>query len=150
MVNRYISWPGSWRRRCQGRSACRHDQSHTGKCILKIKFRKLIHSVLFNLDEFIFVLLQEAGIPIDMVGGVSIGAFMGGLWCMERNMTTMTQKARHWAIVRENSYLHFIEIRIVGSRLILSEKFILNYWWRTLKLLENDTVLLVDHHKHIS
>ncbi|KAL3280386.1 hypothetical protein HHI36_017872 [Cryptolaemus montrouzieri] len=41
--------------------------------------------------------IQEAGIPIDMVGGVSIGAFMGALWCQERNVTTMTQKAREWA-----------------------------------------------------
>lgn len=41
--------------------------------------------------------IQEAGIPIDMVGGVSIGAFMGALWCMERNVTTMTQKAREWS-----------------------------------------------------
>nr|CAD7434073.1 unnamed protein product [Timema monikensis] len=39
----------------------------------------------------------EAGIPIDMVGGVSIGAFMGALWCMEKNVTTMTQKAREWS-----------------------------------------------------
>ncbi|XP_039765411.1 neuropathy target esterase sws isoform X7 [Pararge aegeria] len=41
--------------------------------------------------------IQEAGIPIDMVGGVSIGAFMGALWCMERNITTVTQKARDWS-----------------------------------------------------
>ncbi|CAG7837535.1 unnamed protein product [Allacma fusca] len=41
--------------------------------------------------------IQEAGIPIDMVGGVSIGAFMGALWCSERNVTTMTQKAREWS-----------------------------------------------------
>ncbi|XP_066994336.1 neuropathy target esterase sws isoform X2 [Anabrus simplex] len=41
--------------------------------------------------------IQEAGIPVDMVGGVSIGAFMGALWCMERNITTMTQKAREWS-----------------------------------------------------
>ncbi|XP_046669459.1 neuropathy target esterase sws isoform X2 [Homalodisca vitripennis] len=41
--------------------------------------------------------IQEAGIPIDMVGGVSIGAFMGALWCTERNVTTMTQKAREWS-----------------------------------------------------
>ncbi|XP_037919482.1 neuropathy target esterase sws isoform X1 [Hermetia illucens] len=41
--------------------------------------------------------MQEAGIPIDMVGGVSIGAFMGALWCAERNITTVTQKAREWS-----------------------------------------------------
>lgn len=41
--------------------------------------------------------IQEAGIPIDMVGGVSIGAFMGALWCQERNFTTVTQKAREWS-----------------------------------------------------
>ncbi|CAK9810264.1 Neuropathy target esterase sws [Anthophora plagiata] len=39
----------------------------------------------------------EAGIPIDMIGGVSIGAFMGALWCMEKNITTTTQKAREWS-----------------------------------------------------
>ncbi|XP_077298404.1 patatin like phospholipase domain containing sws isoform X3 [Arctopsyche grandis] len=41
--------------------------------------------------------IQEAGIPIDMVGGVSIGAFMGALWCSEKNITTVTQKAREWS-----------------------------------------------------
>ncbi|XP_032689620.1 neuropathy target esterase sws isoform X5 [Odontomachus brunneus] len=41
--------------------------------------------------------IVEAGIPIDMVGGVSIGAFMGALWCMEKNITTTTQKAREWS-----------------------------------------------------
>ncbi|XP_020706318.2 neuropathy target esterase sws isoform X6 [Athalia rosae] len=41
--------------------------------------------------------ILEAGIPIDMVGGVSIGAFMGALWCMEKNITTTTQKAREWS-----------------------------------------------------
>lgn len=46
----------------------------------------------------------EAGIPIDMVGGVSIGAFMGALWCMEKNITTTTQKAREWSKVRQNRF----------------------------------------------
>lgn len=41
----------------------------------------------------------ESGIPIDMVGGVSIGAFVGALWCMEKNITTTTQKAREWSNV---------------------------------------------------
>lgn len=44
--------------------------------------------------------IQDAGIPIDMVGGVSIGAFMGALYCCERNTTTVTQKAREWSKVR--------------------------------------------------
>lgn len=43
--------------------------------------------------------IQEAGIPVDMVGGVSIGAFMGALWCYEKNIVTMTQKAREWCKV---------------------------------------------------
>jgi len=42
--------------------------------------------------------IQEAGIPIDMVGGVSIGAFMGALWCMEKDINRVTVKARTWAM----------------------------------------------------
>lgn len=38
--------------------------------------------------------VQEAGIPIDRLGGVSIGAFVGGLWGSCRDQTTMTQKGR--------------------------------------------------------
>ncbi|XP_035706024.1 neuropathy target esterase sws-like isoform X1 [Folsomia candida] len=41
--------------------------------------------------------IQEAGIPIDMVGGVSIGSLMSGLYSMERNIVTVTQKAREWS-----------------------------------------------------
>ncbi|XP_018493909.1 patatin-like phospholipase domain-containing protein 7 [Galendromus occidentalis] len=41
--------------------------------------------------------ITEAGIPIDMVGGVSIGAFMSALWAQELDMTSFTQKARDWA-----------------------------------------------------
>lgn len=42
-----------------------------------------------------------------MVGGVSIGAFMGALWCSERNITTVTQKAREWSKVLQ---LNFFEV----------------------------------------
>lgn len=57
----------------------------------------------------------EAGIPIDMVGGVSIGAFMGALWCMEKNITTTTQKAREWSKVRRRT-----GISIISPSLFLS------------------------------
>ena len=42
--------------------------------------------------------MQEAGIPIDIVGGTSIGSFMGALWAEEfRNIPRFTQRAREWA-----------------------------------------------------
>jgi len=41
--------------------------------------------------------ILEAGVPIDSVAGVSIGAFMGALWCQERDVTTLTLKARVFA-----------------------------------------------------
>lgn len=41
--------------------------------------------------------IQEADIPIDMVGGVSIGALMGALYCREKNVPALTQKARTWS-----------------------------------------------------
>lgn len=40
--------------------------------------------------------MVEAGIPIDMVGGTSIGSLMGALWCEERNVTRVVHRARGW------------------------------------------------------
>lgn len=40
--------------------------------------------------------MAEAGIPIDMVGGTSIGSFVGALWSEERNVTRVIHRARHW------------------------------------------------------
>lgn len=39
----------------------------------------------------------EAGIPIDHVAGVSIGALIGGLYCLERDLTEVTVKARKFS-----------------------------------------------------
>lgn len=36
-----------------------------------------------------------------MVGGVSIGAFMGALWCMEKNIDDVTAKGRAWSTVKD-------------------------------------------------
>lgn len=43
--------------------------------------------------------IREANIPVDKVGGVSIGCFVGGLWCQYRDITTVTQKAREWFLI---------------------------------------------------
>ncbi|XP_004535027.1 neuropathy target esterase sws isoform X2 [Ceratitis capitata] len=54
--------------------------------------------------------IQEAGIPVDMVGGVSIGALMGALWCSDRNVTTVTQKAREWSKKMTKWFLQLLDL----------------------------------------
>ncbi|XP_058380613.1 patatin-like phospholipase domain-containing protein 7 isoform X3 [Diceros bicornis minor] len=41
--------------------------------------------------------LAECGIPVDMVGGTSIGAFMGALYSEERNYSQIRIRAKQWA-----------------------------------------------------
>ena len=47
----------------------------------------------FTLATLPVTIRRFAGIPIDMVGGTSIGAFMGGLWAMHRDVATVREKA---------------------------------------------------------
>ncbi|XP_043920255.1 patatin-like phospholipase domain-containing protein 7 [Protopterus annectens] len=42
--------------------------------------------------------LTDAGIPVDLVGGTSIGAFMGALYAEEKNFNRMRIRARQWAM----------------------------------------------------
>lgn len=46
--------------------------------------------------------LQEAGIPVDLVGGTSIGSMMGALYTEERSYSRMRIRAREWAVVSVN------------------------------------------------
>ncbi|XP_016160996.1 PREDICTED: neuropathy target esterase sws-like [Ficedula albicollis] len=41
--------------------------------------------------------MEESGIPIDLVGGTSIGAFIGALYAEERSAVRTKQRAREWA-----------------------------------------------------
>ncbi|XP_016067253.1 PREDICTED: patatin-like phospholipase domain-containing protein 7 [Miniopterus natalensis] len=41
--------------------------------------------------------LTECGIPVDMVGGTSIGAFMGALYAEERSYSQIRIRAKQWA-----------------------------------------------------
>lgn len=44
--------------------------------------------------------LCEAGIPVDLVGGTSVGSLMAALFAEERTYSRMRVRAREWAIVR--------------------------------------------------
>jgi len=43
--------------------------------------------------------MNEAGIPIDLIGGTSIGALMGALWADELNIKGYVERARDWCKV---------------------------------------------------
>lgn len=43
--------------------------------------------------------MEEAGIPIDIVGGTSIGSFIGALYADERSAVRTKQRAREWSKV---------------------------------------------------
>lgn len=47
--------------------------------------------------------MEEAGIPIDIVGGTSIGSFIGALYAEERSAVRTKQRAREWSKVRLTS-----------------------------------------------
>ncbi|XP_067263348.1 patatin-like phospholipase domain-containing protein 7 isoform X2 [Chanodichthys erythropterus] len=42
--------------------------------------------------------LSEAGIPVDLIGGTSIGSLIGALYAEERSVSRMTIRARQWAM----------------------------------------------------
>ncbi len=43
--------------------------------------------------------MLEANIPIDMIGGTSIGSFMGALWAEENNFERFHDRAAEWSKV---------------------------------------------------
>uniref|UniRef100_A0A673BHI2 lysophospholipase n=1 Tax=Sphaeramia orbicularis TaxID=375764 RepID=A0A673BHI2_9TELE len=43
--------------------------------------------------------LCEAGIPVDLIGGTSIGSLMGALYAEDRSHSRMRMRAREWAMV---------------------------------------------------
>ena len=43
--------------------------------------------------------MAESGIPIDMVGGTSIGSIMGAIWAESRDVARSVQRAREWSKV---------------------------------------------------
>ncbi|KAM6316328.1 patatin-like phospholipase domain-containing protein 7 isoform 2-T2 [Podargus strigoides] len=54
--------------------------------------------------------LIESGIPIDMIGGTSIGSFMSALYAEERSYNQMRIKARHWAMVVNSVFKTILDL----------------------------------------
>jgi len=51
--------------------------------------------------------MEDTGIPIDMVGGVSIGSFIGGLYSQQGNLIPILGKLKQFS-EKMSSYLYFI------------------------------------------
>lgn len=54
--------------------------------------------------------IREAEIPIDMIGGVSIGAFMGALYAQETDLTRVTQLAREWSLTMNSLWRQILDL----------------------------------------
>jgi len=75
--------------------------------------------------------ILEAGIPIDRVAGVSIGAFMGALYCQERDVGKMTVKARSfchkmgekWRLIVDLTYPYTSMLSGFGFNTLIEEVF---------------------------
>uniref|UniRef100_A0A8C2JMI9 lysophospholipase n=1 Tax=Cyprinus carpio TaxID=7962 RepID=A0A8C2JMI9_CYPCA len=54
--------------------------------------------------------LSEAGIPIDLVGGTSIGSMMGALYAEERSYSRMKIRAREWAMEMTSVFKKMLDL----------------------------------------
>ena len=54
--------------------------------------------------------MEEHSIPIDMVGGVSIGAFNGAVYCEETNADAMEPRVYSWCKVMGSLWQKIIDL----------------------------------------
>ncbi|CAB1332657.1 unnamed protein product [Coregonus sp. 'balchen'] len=54
--------------------------------------------------------LSEAGIPVDLVGGVSIGSLMGALYAEDRSHSRMRMRAREWAMEMTSMFKKVLDL----------------------------------------
>ncbi|KAL2092636.1 hypothetical protein ACEWY4_012434 [Coilia grayii] len=52
----------------------------------------------------------EAGIPVDLVGGTSIGSLMGALYAEERSTSRMKARAREWAMEMTSMFAKILDL----------------------------------------
>lgn len=54
--------------------------------------------------------IRESNIPIDMIGGVSIGAFMSALWAQELDIEQMRLKSRKWSFTIKSLWRQILDL----------------------------------------
>ncbi|XP_060926722.1 patatin-like phospholipase domain-containing protein 7a [Limanda limanda] len=54
--------------------------------------------------------LSEAGIPIDLIGGTSIGSLMGALYAEDRSHSRMRMRAKEWAMEMTSVYKKILDL----------------------------------------
>ncbi|XP_061585665.1 patatin-like phospholipase domain-containing protein 7 isoform X2 [Cololabis saira] len=54
--------------------------------------------------------LKEAGIPVDIVGGTSIGSFMGALYAEEKSISRMRVRAREWSMDMSSHFKKILDL----------------------------------------
>ena len=54
--------------------------------------------------------MLESNIPIDMIGGTSIGSFMGALWAEENNYERFEKRAREWSLSMTSYYRQALDL----------------------------------------
>jgi hypothetical protein len=80
--------------------------------------------------------MHEVGIPIDLIGGTSIGALMGALWADELNIKGYIERSKDWCKVI------FVFLLLIGCFLffITVENAI---------ILEKNFGFNISNHKHV-
>ena len=54
--------------------------------------------------------MMDYGIPIDMVGGTSIGSFVGALWAEERSPEAVADRAKKWCDVMGSLWKKIVDL----------------------------------------
>ncbi|KAL8574962.1 hypothetical protein ACOMHN_064494 [Nucella lapillus] len=67
--------------------------------------------------------LQEAGIPIDMIGGTSMGSFIGALWAEERQFPKFNIRAKEWAIKMTSIWKKVIDLTYPYTSMFTGSSF---------------------------
>ncbi|CAM4691252.1 unnamed protein product [Caretta caretta] len=67
------------------------------KCQRRVFSRRSPNKLLGCSHIGVIKAMEEAGIPIDLIGGTSIGSFIGALYAEERSAVRTKQRACEWA-----------------------------------------------------